>query len=300
MTTLTGTMATPWQRLRAGLRAYGVLVKSLQTGLLLLTGLAGYTSTRSPTASWGVLLMLCGSLALAISGSTVLNMVYDQDIDAMMKRTTGRPLPSGQLTKWQALSFGLVLSVAGVGWAAALAPLYGLLVLAGFAFDVVVYTVWLKRRTPWSIVWGGIAGGMPILAGRALGIGRVDWIGLVLAMAVLFWIPTHMLTFSMKYAAEYQQARVPVFPNCYGEQATRWMIALSTALAVVALVTAVEGIGLGVGYLGAAIGLGIVLLGFTAATVYCRSPRLNYWLYKLASLYMLGSMVLIAAGVMAG
>jgi len=190
------------------LRLYWLLIKSLQTGLLLSTGLAGYLSAHTP-AHLGELVGLAASLFLAISGSTILNMWYDHDIDALMKRTHNRPLASGQITRREAFWLGLVLAAAGVGLALALDALYGLVVFAGLFFDVVVYTIWLKRRTCWSIVWGGIAGGMPILAGRVLAIGQVDLVGLLLAMAVLFWIPTHILTFSMRYHADYQAARVP-------------------------------------------------------------------------------------------
>ena len=74
-----------------------------------------------------------------------------------------------------------------------------MIVLAGLFFDVVIYTIWLKRRTPYSIIVGGLAGGMPALAGRTLGTGRVDLLGLLLALAVLLWIPTHIVTFGVRY-----------------------------------------------------------------------------------------------------
>ena len=153
----------------ARLRSYWTLIKSLQTGLLLVTGLAGYMSARCPVIAWQTMVGLTGSLFLAISGSTVLNMVYDRDIDLCMGRTCLRPLPPGRVSVREAVALGILLSVAGVAWALALSPLYGLVVFAGLFCDVVVYTLWLKRRTAWSIVWGGIAGGMPILAGRVLG-----------------------------------------------------------------------------------------------------------------------------------
>ncbi len=277
---------------------YWSLIKSLQTGLLLVTGLAGYMSARCPTHGWMTLLALTGSLFLAISGSTVLNMVYDRDIDAIMRRSCQRPLPSGRLSAAQALKFGLILSAAGVGCAFALDSLYGAVVFAGWFFDVVVYTIALKRRTPWSIVWGGIAGAMPILAGRVLGLGSLDWIGLLLSLAILMWIPTHMLTFGIKHAEDYARAGVPVFPNTYGEWMTRITIALSTTVATVAMLSAVWHIGLPWRHLHLAIGLSIVLLFFTIASVVRRSPRLNFGLYKLASLYMLGSMLLIVIGVL--
>ena len=157
---------------------YWPMLKSLQTGLLLATGMAGFMSGECPVMGWQIMLGVTGSLFLAISGSTVLNMWYDRDIDALMERTCQRPLPSGKISPRGGLIFGLALSILGVGWAFSLGTLYGAIVFAGLFFDVVVYTIWLKRRTAWSIVWGGIAGAMPVLAGRVLATGQIDWIGI--------------------------------------------------------------------------------------------------------------------------
>ena len=112
-------------KLAAARQKYWPLIKSLQTGLLLITGLAGYMSSRCPVSHVPTLLSLTGSLFLAISGSTVLNMWFDRDIDALMDRSKNRPLPAGLVQPREALKLGLVLSVLGVGWALILDPLYG-------------------------------------------------------------------------------------------------------------------------------------------------------------------------------
>ncbi len=278
------------------LRLYWQLIKSLQTGLLLATGLAGYMSARCPVTHWTTLLGLGASLFLAISGSTVLNMVYDRDIDARMKRTAARPLPTGRVSPREGLALGLALSLVGVIWALALSPLYGAVVFAGLFFDVVVYTVWLKRRTPWSIVWGGISGGMPVLAGRALGTGEIDGIGLLLALGVLFWIPTHIMTFSLRCFNDYQRAGVPTFPAVYGFQATRGIIAAASLLAAAAMAGAAAGIGMAWGYLRLLVVLSGGLLALALASLLAPSERLNFGLFKYASLYMLNSMLLIFMG----
>lgn len=289
-----------WETLRlalpAKLRAYWTLIKSLQTSLLLVTGVAGYMSARCPVMHWDTLAALIGSLGLAIGGSTVLNMWYDRDIDATMKRTCGRPLALGQAVASEALRLGLVLSVLGVSWAAALDPLYGLVVAAGLFFDVVVYTIWLKRSTAWSIVWGGISGGMPILAGRVLGMGRIDGVGLLLALAVLFWIPTHIMTFNMRFFDDYQRAGIPTFPSTYGFAATRKMIAVSSLLA--ALSIGVAGVWTGVvwGYLRVLAMMSGGLLLLAVSSVFRPSERVNFGLFKYASLYMLCSMLLLSLG----
>jgi len=288
--------ALPVSGIIARLRIYWTLTKSLQTGLLLVTGLAGYFSARCPVHSPEIVLALAASLFLAIGGSTVLNMVWDRDIDATMQRACQRPLPMKQVSVREGLFFGIELSACGIVWSFALNPLYGAIVFAGWFFDVVVYTMWLKRRTSWSILWGGIAGAMPILAGRALGAGQIDLVGILFALAVLLWIPTHMLTFGIKYADQYRAAGVPVFPNRYGEMITRFTIALSTAFATLAMLFAASRIGLPWGYFHLALWLSGLLLIVALTSVLHRSPKLNFALYKFASLYMLGAMVLIMLG----
>src|SRR4030042_5846007 len=211
------------QKLASKARAFLPLIKSVQTGLLLSTGVAGYLSAHT-APNLSELSGLMASLFLAISGSTILNMWYDSDIDTVMNRTHNRPLAMGKVTKREALWLGVILSMVGVGWAALLNGLYGMVVFAGLFFDVVVYTIWVQRRTSWSIVWGGISGGMPILAGRVLAIGQVDFIGLLLLMAGLFWIPTHILTFRLRYYDDYLAAKVPTFCSAYGFEATRAII----------------------------------------------------------------------------
>lgn len=290
------TKASPMNGIIARLRMYWTMTKSLQTGLLLVTGLAGYFSARCPTHSTELVLSLAATLFLAIGGSTVINMVWDRDIDAKMLRACRRPLPAGQLSTTEAVILGVVMSMIGVGGAFLMQPLYGAVVFAGWFFDVGVYTMWLKRRTPWSIIVGGIAGAMPVLAGRTLGTGQIDAIGILLAFAILFWIPTHMLTFGIKYAEQYHAAGVPVFPNQYGEQITRITISLSTGAAAIAMLLASFHIGLPWRFFHLALWLSALLMVVTLASVFRRSPQLNFALYKFASLYMLGSMILIMIG----
>ena len=278
----------------AKLRLYWSLTKSLQTGLLLSTGLAGFMSARCPVMHWYEFLCLALSLFMAIAGSTIINMWYDRDIDEVMNRTHHRPLADGRLTPTEALRLGLVLSVLGVGMAVLMSRLYGLIVFAGLFFDVVVYTLWLKRRTCWSIVWGGISGGMPILAGRAFGTGSIDGIGILLALAVLFWIPTHILTFAMRYFDDYQAAKIPTFPSVYGFQFTRLTIAVSSVIAALSISAADILIGMQWGFIRvlAVLSAGLILLAL--ATVFRPTERVNFGLLKYASVFMLSAMILLS------
>jgi len=280
----------------ARLRAYAALIKSLQTGLLLMTGLAGNLSAHRPFRA-AEFAQLLPSLFLAISGSTILNMWWDRDIDAKMKRTHMRPAPTGILTSHEILILGLITSVFGVGWAVLVEPAYGAVVFTGWFFDVVIYSMWLKRRTCWSIVWGGVAGAMPVLAGRVLAVGGVDAIGLLLAASVLFWIPTHTLTFSLKFQTDYSLAGIPTFPSTYGQDVTRVTIAISSILAGLSMSAAALWIGAAEGIVAFIILLSAVLLFLAATVVVKPSDRTNLRLYKYASVYMLLSMLLLIPAV---
>jgi protoheme IX farnesyltransferase len=282
-------------KFRPSFKRYWPLIKSLQTGLLLFTGLAGFVSARCPYIDANYVLGLLGSLFLSISGSTVLNMVYDRDIDAKMERTCLRPLPAGTVSPSEALYLGLGMSILGIAWAVAIDVLYGAVVFAGLFFDVVFYTMLLKRRTAWSVVWGGIAGGMPVLAGRVLAVGMIDWVGIALAFAVLFWIPTHILTFSIRYKEDYTHAGIPTFPSRYGVKMTQRIIAFSSILASVAMGISAIGIGLTWGYLRVLIVLSTGLLLFAVSSMIRPSTRMNFGLFKYASFFMLGSMLIFAA-----
>lgn len=280
--------------MKAKIRQYWSLTKSLQTGLLLTTGLAGYMSARCPVYNLDSVLGVAVSLFLAISGSTVLNMWFDRDIDGKMKRTCWRPLPAHEITPQEGLIFGMTLSITGVGIALAMDMFFGVIVFAGLFFDVVVYTIWLKRRTAWAIVWGGLSGGMPILAGRTLGLGEIDWVGIALTLAVVFWIPTHILTFTLRYYDDYSRAGIPTFPSTYGSERTRKIIAVSSVFTGIAMVASAIGVGTSFGFLRL---MGILSVGllFLAGTSYLRpSEKMNFGLFKYASFYMLSTMLLIA------
>lgn len=191
-------------------RFYIRLIKTPQAALLLFTAIAGY---RSAGGNLGLLEIMVAMLGLlfAISGTTALNMVFDRDIDSLMERTRTRPIPTGVISPKDAFIFGSVLILVGMSGSYWVSLLYANVVLAGVFFNLAVYTLWLKRRSPWSIVFGGLAGGMPILAGRTLALGYIDWIGILLALAILLWIPSHILTLSMNHSRDYKLAGVPTF-----------------------------------------------------------------------------------------
>jgi protoheme IX farnesyltransferase len=166
----------------------------------------------------------------------------------------------------------------------------------GVVFDALIYTLWLKRRTPYSILIGGLAGGMPVLAGRVLAVGTVDLIGILLALGVLLWIPTHIMTFTLKSRNDYSHAGVPIFPVVYGVKITRMIIGVSTILAVLMMAFSGWMIGVNLGIQMTLWFLGVLWVILVMASVLKYNRRLDFVLYKGASIYMLGTMLVLIWG----
>jgi protoheme IX farnesyltransferase len=220
----------------------------------------------------------------------------DRDIDARMERTARRPLPAGRIRPLEAWIFGGLLSVTGLALSFGLDLRFGLVVALGFAFDLLVYTAWLKRRTPLSILFGGVAGGMPVLAGRVLALGRVDPVGLLLCASVLLWIPSHILTLAIRYADDYRRAGVPTYPNAYGRRTTRLFIAGANLLNTLVLAACAFLLQVHLVALIVLLAMSLGMLGFSALQLFAPTGRRNWLLFKLASLYMLASSLLLTVG----
>ncbi len=285
-----------FNRLGLKIKSYWQLIKSLQTFLLLLTGITGFISSRCPYTSWELTLWLSISLFLAISGTTVFNMAYDRKIDAKMDRTKNRAIPSGKVSVKEAVILGIILNVTGLSIAFCLDILFGLIVFAGLFIDFIIYTVWLKQRSAWSIVWGGISGGMPILAGRALGVGMIDAEGIFLALAILFWIPTHIMTFNMRYYKDYKKAGIPTFIEKYGFNKSRSIIAVSTVISVLTFCIAAFFLGIEWGFIRVLIILASIATSFAVYGIIKPSEKMNFRLFKIASLNMIFALIIIILG----
>ncbi len=273
-------------------RFYIALIKLPQTGLLLFTALVGYRSGYGELPWTDVIIAMLGML-FALSGTTAVNMFFDRDIDSIMKRTKERPLPTGALSPRAVLAFGISLILLGMLFCYLISPLYAYLVLIGIFFDLVIYTFWLKRCSPWSIVFGGIAGGMPIIAGRALATENVDVVGLLMALAILLWIPTHLLTLAMNRSDEYKLAGVPAFPNVYGFKAARYVmmasnIAVSVIMLVIFSISSVSNLIMAMLMLA-----NLVLIGLSIWCIVFPSKKANTVLFRFASLYMVWAMLLL-------
>lgn len=273
---------------------YWPLIKSRQTFLLTLTGAAGYLFRVSSPIDWPLFLGLVVSLLLTISGCTVFNMLLDRDIDRKMVRTRQRPLAAGKVSPGSAVRLGSVLVGAGLIIAAAISRRYFVVILAGIGLNVLVYTLWLKRRSAWSILWGGLAGGMPILAGSVLAVGGVDVLGALLALVIVFWIPSHNLTLSMLHSADYLDAGIPTFLSSYGTRAVNFMLTVCSLLVAFLVVTISSRLGFSMPAMAIILAGSLAYVGLGVLSWANPSPKMMGVLYKYSSLYMLLTMLMLS------
>ena len=198
--------------------------------------LAVFTAVVGLVTAPGHLDPLPGSIAvLAIAAGAgaagMLNMWYDADLDAVMARTAGRPIPRGTISRAEACVFGIALAGGAVAALAIATNLMasGLLAFAIF-FYVAVYTMWLKRRTPQNIVIGGVAGALPPVIGWAAATGRIEVEPLLLFFIIFLWTPPHFWALSLNRADEYARAGVPMLPVVAGRAATTRQILIYSIL----------------------------------------------------------------------
>ncbi|MGD9866503.1 MAG: heme o synthase [Hyphomicrobiales bacterium] len=235
---------------------YFALMKPRVMSLVIFTAL---TAIVCAPGGMHPVLALAALLCIAVGAgaSGALNMWYDADIDAEMTRTANRPLPRGRITREEAFTFGMVLSVLSVGclgmlvnWASA-----ALLALT-ITFYVVIYTMWLKRRTPQNIVIGGASGAFPPMIGWAAATGSLSIEPLLMFAIIFMWTPPHFWALALYRSRDYARAGVPMLPVAAGDAETRRQILLYSLL-LVPLACAPAFIGFG----GAVYAVASVLLG---------------------------------------
>ncbi len=218
MTTTTAT------QLPADWRDFFALTKPRVMSLVVFTGLCGLIAAPGHIHPvLGFTAVLC--IAMAAGGAAALNQWWEADLDAGMKRTAGRPLPQGRMDRTSARDFGVGLSVAAVllmglaiGWLAA-----GILA-ASVVYYAVIYTIWLKPRTPQNIVIGGGAGAFPPLIGWVAVTGEVTLMPVLLFAIIFFWTPPHFWALALFVKSDYAKVGIPMMPVVAGEASTRKQI----------------------------------------------------------------------------
>lgn len=251
--------------------AYLELTKPRIIELLLVTTVPAMMVAAAGWPGWGLVVATMVGGSLSAGGANVINNVIDRDIDRIMRRTRGRPLPTGRVGVQAALVFGIALGLAGFAllWGTT-NLLAASLATAGLLFYVLVYTLWLKRISPQNIVIGGAAGAVPPLVGWAAVTGTLALPAWVMFGIVLLWTPPHFWALALRYEDDYAKARIPMLPVVVGRRGTLARIfGYTLALVVVSLLLYPTG-AVGLAYLLAAVVLG----GWIVAVAWrLRSPH---------------------------
>ena len=253
--------------LLARVGAYVALTKPRIIELLLVTTLPTMILAADGWPSFGLVVATLLGGAGAAGSANVLNCYLDRDIDQVMNRTKRRPLVTGEVSPRAALVFGLVLGIVALAWLAVAVNIVSAVLTAGAILVYVVgYTMILKRRTPQNIVWGGIAGCMPVLIGWSAVTGTLSWAAVALFGVIFFWTPPHYWPLSMKFRRDYAAAGVPMLPVVAGDRRVATevigyaaaMVVCSLALVPLASMTwvyTVVAAALGAWFVGACVGL---------------------------------------------
>ncbi len=211
-------------------RDFFALTKPRVMSLVIFTGLCGLLAAPErihPVLAFTAILCI----AVGAGGSAALNQWWEADIDAGMKRTAARPLPQGRMTRTDARDFGVALSAGAVllmglaiGWLAAA------ILAVSVVYYAVVYTIWLKPRTPQNIVIGGGAGAFPPLIGWVAATGEISLMPVLLFAIIFFWTPPHFWALALFVKTDYAAVGIPMLPVVAGEKATRKQILIYAVL----------------------------------------------------------------------
>ena len=197
------------------------LMKPRVMSLVLFTCMVGLIVAPNNVSYLNFVLSLI-AVALGAGAAGTLNMWYESDLDALMTRTCLRPIPTGQVTKNQALFFGVLLSVGSVTLLYFSSNLMSAsLLLLTICFYFFIYTVWLKRRTPQNIVIGGAAGALPPVIGWTIATGSLSMEPLILFLIIFLWTPSHFWALSIYKSNDYKKAKIPMLPIIYGIEKTK-------------------------------------------------------------------------------
>lgn len=281
-TKVRGSLAPAW-------RAYLELCKPRVVALIVFTAIVGMFLAVPGAVPLDRLVPASLGIALAAAAAAAINHVLDRRIDAVMARTRGRPLPTGQVDATRALGFaGAMAAVSMITLAVWVNPLTAGLTFATLIGYAVVYTVFLKRATPQNIVIGGAAGAAPPILGWCAMTGEVHLHALLLFLIIFVWTPPHFWALAVARRDEYAKADIPMLPVTHGTAFTRLHILLYTILLfLVSLLPYLTGMS-GFIYLAAAVGLGGVFLHYAIGLWRREDDRLAMQTFGYSIIYLAG------------
>ncbi|AJM77717.1 heme o synthase [Rathayibacter toxicus] len=263
-TTATAPGAASRATLSARVRAFIALTKPRVIELLLVVTVPTMILAQREVPHVMLVLNVLIGGALSAGSAGAFNCYFDRDIDRLMNRTKNRPLVTGEISDRAALVFATGIGVLSILWLGFTANwLSAGLSLAAILIYVVFYTLFLKRRTPQNIVWGGIAGCMPVLIGWSAVTGLLDWAPVILFFIIFLWTPPHYWPLSMKYRDDYQAAGVPMLAVVRGRTTVGLQVILYAWATVACSLLLIPVAGMGILYTVVALGSGIWFIAET-------------------------------------
>jgi len=268
------------------IKDYIALLKPRVMSLVVFTGLVGIFLAPGDIHPFiGFIATFC--IALGSGAAGAINMWYERDVDALMKRTQKRPLPDNRIVPQSALEFAVVTAFVSVFlMSVAVNFMAGALLLSAILFYVFIYTIWLKRRTPQNIVIGGAAGAFPPMIGWAAVTGDVSLDSFVLFLIIFLWTPPHFWALALYKNDDYKAAGIPMLPVVAGSDATRRQIVLYTALLLAGSVVPYFMGMFGIVYFVGAVVLGIRFMELSYKLYLKYSEQLARKTFKFSLLYL--------------
>ncbi len=261
------------QALPADWRDFFALTKPRVMTLVIFTGLCGLLAAPgSINPVIGFTAILC--IAIGAGGAAALNQWWEADLDAGMKRTSSRPLPAGRMQRTDARDFGIMLSAASVGiMGLAVGWLAASILALSIVYYAVIYTIWLKPRTPQNIVIGGGAGAFPPMIGWVAVTGDITLMPVLLFAIIFFWTPPHFWALALFIKSDYAKVGIPMMPVVRGQASTRKQILIYCILLLPLAATPWFNGGTGAIYGVTAIVLSLAFLGLSVPVALRRSEE---------------------------
>ncbi len=275
-------------RLLTTARAYLSLLKMRSATLNSLSALIGVLLAAGSSISWVTASILFAAVWLVAAGSGALNSYIDRDIDKLMQRTSRRPLPFGIiLPAEKALYAGATLVIIGLIISAVWLNLLATLFIAlGAAIYLFVYTMWLKRKTPWSVIFGGLAGSSALLAGWFSVSTSFGWSPLLFSIFIFLWTPGHFWALAIRAKEDSERANIPTLPTRYGERAaSQWTSLANIVLIPFSIIPYALGI-MGPAYLWIVLITGLLVLTANIQLYFNPTAQKAWTVFKISSPYL--------------
>lgn len=269
------------------LKAYWEVTKPKIWYLLAFTSIiASVVAARGKGLALEPFLLANIAVVLGSAGSNTVTSYIDRDIDAIMNRTKRRPIPTGLIKPSMALAYGLILISLSLLFSSLVSPLVGAFMALGIFDNVIVYSLWLKRRSPWNIILGGLSGGFPTLIGYSAISNQISLEPVMMAGLVFIWIPVHIWSLALRFKEDYEKAKVPMLPVVKSEEFSVRIIAFSTvAMVTFSLLLYLLGI-FGRFYLYSAGILGSLILAVSSWLIWKPGKEKAWLLFKFSSPYL--------------